>query len=229
MLKQKLISRQEFINELNRLNKELLHIPSRNEYLKFSKSGIYKSSINNEFGSYTKLLIAAGYKKEFIPETKKCLNPNCNNVFTTRKDHPDQKFCSKACSNSMSKLKHGKFAKAKQCLNCGEIHDRNSDFCSYKCKSEHFAKNTKLKDIYCKGQKQNKYRGIRDAARNYAKYILKNTCQNCGYDKHVEIAHIKPIRDFSKENTLYDVNNPGNLLALCPNCHWEFDNGLLKM
>ena len=26
-----------------------------------------------------------------------------------------------------------------------------------------------------------------------------------------------------------DVNNENNLLALCPNCHWELDNGKLRV
>ena len=51
-------------------------------------------------------------------------------------------------------------------------------------------------------------------------------CTSCGYDKHVEIHHIKSISSFIVDSTatLYDVNNPDNLVYLCPNCHWEIDN-----
>ena len=56
-----------------------------------------------------------------------------------------------------------------------------------------------------------------------------NECSNCGYDKHVEIAHIKAVSDFSEEILVTIINDPSNLIALCPNCHWEFDNGLLKL
>jgi hypothetical protein len=49
-------------------------------------------------------------------------------------------------------------------------------------------------------------------------------CEVCGYDKHFEICHIQAIRTFTLDTKLRVVNNPSNLVALCPNCHWEFDN-----
>jgi hypothetical protein len=49
-------------------------------------------------------------------------------------------------------------------------------------------------------------------------------CEVCGYHKHYEICHIHAIKDFSLETKLRVVNNPSNLVALCPNCHWEFDH-----
>jgi predicted restriction endonuclease len=54
-------------------------------------------------------------------------------------------------------------------------------------------------------------------------------CAVCGYDKHVEICHIKGIQDFDENDTISAVNNMNNLIALCANCHWELDNGLLKL
>ena len=27
---------------------------------------------------------------------------------------------------------------------------------------------------------------------------------------------------------LSKINDPKNLLPLCPNCHWEYDNGIIK-
>lgn len=49
-------------------------------------------------------------------------------------------------------------------------------------------------------------------------------CEKCGYDKHVEICHIKSVSSFPDEAYLKEINSPSNLLYLCPNCHWEFDN-----
>jgi 5-methylcytosine-specific restriction endonuclease McrA len=57
----------------------------------------------------------------------------------------------------------------------------------------------------------------------------ERVCQNCGYDKHVQICHIKPIKNFEETATLSEVNASDNLVVLCPNCHWEFDHGLLKL
>ena len=45
-------------------------------------------------------------------------------------------------------------------------------------------------------------------------------CSICGYDKHVEVAHIKAINEFSDDTPLSIINNRDNLLLLCRNDHW---------
>lgn len=67
-----------------------------------------------------------------------------------------------------------------------------------------------------------------------ARAIYKNSigiysCKNCCYNKHIEVCHIKPLKDFSKDSVMADINHPDNLVGLCRNCHWEFDNGLLVL
>lgn len=66
-----------------------------------------------------------------------------------------------------------------------------------------------------------KFNIVRGRARNQYKHI--KICQFCGYDKHVEVCHIKPIGAFSLDTLVSEVNAPDNILILCPNCHWEFD------
>ncbi|WP_443081868.1 HNH endonuclease [Terrisporobacter sp.] len=51
----------------------------------------------------------------------------------------------------------------------------------------------------------------------------------CGYTNHIEIAHIKAVSDFDDNILISEINNPDNLIGLCPNHHWEYDNGLLKI
>ena len=34
---------------------------------------------------------------------------------------------------------------------------------------------------------------------------------------------------FDKDTTLNEINDINNLMALCRNCHWEFDNGLISL
>ena len=53
--------------------------------------------------------------------------------------------------------------------------------------------------------------------------------QHYFYNKHIEIAHKKAVSDFDDSATIAEINDINNLIALCPNCHWEFDNGLLKL
>ena len=52
---------------------------------------------------------------------------------------------------------------------------------------------------------------------------------NCGYDKHVEICHIKSIGSFPTDTIVSDINSLDNLLSLCPNCHYEFDHNRLTL
>lgn len=76
----------------------------------------------------------------------------------------------------------------------------------------------------------NRYNRIRAILR-YS-YLSKNKepkCSVCGYSRHIELCHKIPIRDFSLESLIKDINHPDNVLTLCPNHHWEFDNGLIKL
>lgn len=54
-------------------------------------------------------------------------------------------------------------------------------------------------------------------------------CRVCQYAKHAEVCHIRAVADFPGEATLAEINVPENLVALCPNHHWELDHGLLKL
>jgi predicted restriction endonuclease len=54
-------------------------------------------------------------------------------------------------------------------------------------------------------------------------------CAICGYNQHVEAAHRRPVSDFPDEATVSEINEPANLVYLCPNHHWEHDHGLLTL
>jgi len=59
---------------------------------------------------------------------------------------------------------------------------------------------------------------------------LPDECSYCGYNKHVHVCHIKDVKDFP-DDVLYRevVNSIDNLIKLCPNHHWEFDNFQLSL
>lgn len=69
----------------------------------------------------------------------------------------------------------------------------------------------------------------RNSQEKYLKSGRPLKCKVCGYDKHVEIAHIKAVSEFSDETHIGEINSIDNLVALCPNHHWEYDNGILKL
>lgn len=84
------------------------------------------------------------------------------------------------------------------------------------------------KAIYITHHKSSAFALVRSRARTKAQK-LPQICSNCGYDKHVEVCHIKPISKFSLDTLVSEINKLENLLLLCPNCHYEYDKGLLKI
>ena len=78
------------------------------------------------------------------------------------------------------------------------------------------------------------YQSYRSSIRKIAEKIYKSSgkpccCAKCGYSTHVEIAHIKAVSDFENSTTIAEINSIDNLIALCPNHHWEYDHGILKL
>jgi 5-methylcytosine-specific restriction endonuclease McrA len=67
----------------------------------------------------------------------------------------------------------------------------------------------------------------RDARKTYLA-ARPYRCVNCGYSKRIDVCHRRPLASFSQETPLAVVNALDNLVGLCPNCHWEFDHGLLQ-
>lgn len=64
----------------------------------------------------------------------------------------------------------------------------------------------------------------RMARKAYADSDKPKSCIVCGYKNHYEVAHIKAVSEFPKDSLLSEINNVDNLIALCPNHHWEYDN-----
>lgn len=62
------------------------------------------------------------------------------------------------------------------------------------------------------------------ARKNYENSNKPKKCIVCGYDKHYEVAHIKSVSDFEDNTLISEINDINNLIALCPNHHWEYDN-----
>ena len=68
--------------------------------------------------------------------------------------------------------------------------------------------------------------------RGHARRVMKpfpRQCRVCLYSIYVEVAHIIPIRSFSDDALLGEINAITNLAFLCPNHHKEFDLGLISL
>ena len=95
---------------------------------------------------------------------------------------------------------------------------------------EHKYKYITKKDVTYESNGSNTYRKIRGYAKNIIKYYYKDKkCFICGYDKHVEVAHIIAISKFKDNDLISEINSKDNLIYLCRNHHWEYDNNLIKL
>ena len=140
------------------------------------------------------------------------------------KDVSVNNFCSRSCSAKVNNIKFPKRKLSKECRDCGIKISGRSTFCKVCFENTRIGGKTKA-EMTQVAKGGNTYRKIRHHARTSAKNhgLLKKPCDKCGYDKHVEICHIKSIKSFPDTSLLYEINHIDNLVQLCPNCHWEFD------
>jgi hypothetical protein len=112
-----------------------------------------------------------------------------------------------------------------RCKTCKCVISTRTVYCE-SCKVTSFIpEDVLLKDvIYKENHKSSAYAFVRSRARRDAKKYGWNKCRHCPFDAHVEIAHVKAIRDFSEDTPVNVINAKDNLMPLCPNCHWLFDN-----
>ena len=133
-------------------------------------------------------------------------------------------FCSQHCSAVFNNKRRKIKRKVLTCEKCNTGFIR-ADFHHRKFCSECWLF---IKDrLGRKTKSEASHSEIRAHARKVAKQIEKK-CFFCGYNKFVEICHKTPVSSFLPEVSLNEMNNKDNLVALCPNCHWEFDHGLLQ-
>lgn len=141
---------------------------------------------------------------------------------------PNPRFCGRSCATSFNNRVQPKRIGQSNCATCGNPTPRKLKFCK-NCKKRNMYDITLREAIYTKHHKSSAYALVRSRARIVARKLGWKQCSHCGYNKHVEVGHIKPISDFSEDTLLSIINSPENLVPLCPNCHWEFDHNLLQI
>lgn len=153
---------------------------------------------------------------------------NCQEPFE-EKDYRSV-FCSRSCSATYTNKHFPKRKRLRICKTCTNLVSSGYTYCKDCIKlNKHMIYGKPLMSMTLEefetrsGQKNNnRYSGIRFHSRMIARE-LPNICK-CGYDKHVEVCHIKGISEFPKTTLVSVINAKENLIKLCPNCHWEFDN-----
>jgi hypothetical protein len=135
-------------------------------------------------------------------------------------------FCSKSCAAKINNKLIPKRTVEGKCQKCQKPIPASRKNCK-DCFKQVNATLGEIADF--NGKQASTYAKIRHRARDIGKKLGWNKCVHCGYDKHIEIAHIKPINQFTKDTLISTINHPNNLIPLCPNCHWEFDNNQLTI
>jgi predicted HNH restriction endonuclease len=161
---------------------------------------------------------------------------NCGKKF--EKKHSEIKktnnnFCSRSCSATYNNKKYPReklkpwpetVQKYSACKKCGKQlnYKKRRMLCSL-CKNTSNDNKTLAEVAYDKHHKSSCWALVRSRARAVMKH-KPQICSKCGYDKHVEVAHIKSIKNFDLNTLISEVNDESNLILLCPNCHWEYDH-----
>ena len=133
-------------------------------------------------------------------------------------------FCSRSCSTSYNNTVSAKRVVSGKCKKCETPVSAKYVYCK-ECRSSRLFENRTIAEVVCLSNKASRYCRIREHARKLYQHI--NACEACGYQKHVEICHIKPLSSYKVTALVSEVNDKSNIAVLCPNCHWELDNGLL--
>lgn len=137
------------------------------------------------------------------------------------------KFCSRRCAATYNNKQTPKRKKlVKVCSDCGKPLSRN---CYTVCRGccAGLGDVTLSEAIYTKHHRSSAFALVRTRARTVMGKAGVTQYQNCKYSKHVEVCHKRSIASYPLTTKLSEINSIDNLMALCPNCHWEYDHGIL--
>lgn len=155
-----------------------------------------------------------------------CANPSCG------KETGNPRFCSRSCAvmiNNRGKQRNPK--RDRPCPRCATAQALpNRKYCGQCWRAiveENTARN--LSSIHAAASYQRSATIRRHARKVYAGSGMPQACAICGYDRHIEVCHIRPINSWSLDTPIAVINNRANLVALCPNHHWEFDRHLVSV
>ncbi len=224
----KKIIKEQIIEDILRVKEIIGKIPTKKQY---SVNGNHASATAIKLLGSWSSIIKAIFNKDVSKKPAKINKCQC-----CQKDTKNDKYCSEQCF-AKSKNRSIKSTKLKKCKACDNKINRRKTYCQ-ECK------NKGCKDtvngiidndvilsevIYDNHHRSSAFSLVRNRARSIALKNNMKSCLICGYDKHIEICHIKPISSFSLDTKISEINHLSNLCPLCPNHHWEYDNGLITL
>jgi hypothetical protein len=202
------------------------------------KPSVLKSAqvlVAGELGRLKNTALALQRRKDYNASPNHCLD--CGAAILTPVDDmrgrvfaeiKRKKFCNQSCGakyhNRVLGYPHRK-PKVRICSTCGIDYTspyRKTDRCS-DCRSL-----PRVSVFETRKKSECRIQEVRSHARLMLFRAKERKCEICGYDVRVDCCHVKPVREFSKDALLSEINALENLKALCPNHHVELDLGILK-
>ncbi len=168
---------------------------------------------------------------------KECLQPISVRPLEKIREVRKRVFCDRSCAASFNNRnavrKHGPSRKSRVCRFCQAPHYESGMFCTQECRSA-----SKLAKLGSRTKRElfancASWQAARSTIQRNARQVLLKAFPFpacfCGYTTHIEVAHVVPVADFPDSALISEINHPGNLWPLCPNHHWEYDNGLIQI
>jgi len=140
------------------------------------------------------------------------------------------KFCSRSCAARQNNLLVPKRRLTGRCTVCGCPVPRRNKFCSEHRPDTRLDRSQPIGAVAVwSDHPACRHARLRQDARRVYLPAMPYRCVCCGYAKHIEVCHKRSLTSFSLDTPISVVNSLDNLVGLCPNCHWEFDHGLLQL
>ena len=158
-------------------------------------------------------------------------------------DIRSKRFCNRSCAAAYNNHAYPKRKRSDNrpmischscgiLINTGDLRRRYCDTCKYQSRRvvNALGKRTKEGLFSSSANWQSARSSLRiHACKVYARSNKARECVACGYSLHVNIAHRRPVSAFPDTALISEINHISNLVALCPNHHWEFDHGFLTL
>jgi hypothetical protein len=140
------------------------------------------------------------------------------------------KFCSRACAAKLNNVLFPKRRLGGRCAVCGNPVPLRNKYCAEHKTNRPLDRSQPISAVY-KTARHPMYRRsrLREDARYQYLSAFPYRCVHCGYDRHIDVCHMRSLASFPEDTPISVVNSLDNLIGLCPNCHWEFDHGLLQL
>lgn len=176
------------------------------------------SNLQSAGGKATALILRKKAIENYYESPNVC--KSCGEIINVKDNEKvsiarNKRFCNRKCSARFNNSMFPKRKKEERLVNKKDpiIPELTKDELFLRAKSYHNARS-----IICK-----------DARASYMKSSSPYECLYCGYNIHCDIAHKVSVSKFPGNSKIREINDINNLIPLCKNHHWEFDNGFLSM